>query len=217
MEEPENYPEAFSNAAYAFKPPNEIPDNVQALLDICDSPPTKDQLWVYVKALKNFISQKGKTPTSGVIPDFHSDTDSYVKIKNLYNEQASKDYDEMMKLVKELTPEGETIDEEDLKLFCKNWQHAEAIQIRPIQDQINTEWLYEEDPAGFGWYFVFKAADKFFQKHARHPGPEDKEALSQLVYQVVTESGVEDYTVEDKFVSEMYIWFTLGAEQKVDR
>ena len=28
LEEPDNYPEALSNAAYAFKPPNQIPDEV---------------------------------------------------------------------------------------------------------------------------------------------------------------------------------------------
>lgn len=202
LEKPENYPEALSNAAYAFKTPNEIPDNVQALLDMCDDFGTQDSFWLFVKALKQFISEKGSTPVSGVIPDFHSDTDSYVKIKNLYNEQAQKDYQEILRIAEQLAGDG-TVDKEELKVFCRNWQFAEAITMRPLQKVVNSEWLYEEDPAGFGWYFVFRAADKFFKAHGKYANPDDKEELKKMVAEEVLEAGVEDYTVEDKFVEEM--------------
>lgn len=202
LEEPENYPEAFSNAAYAFKPANEIPDNVQILLDMCDEEHCKDSFWVYIKALKAFITTLGRTPVSGLIPDFHSDTESYVKIKNLYNDQAQKDYLELLKIAQEISG-TETLDQEELKLFCRNWLFAEAIQMRPIQTSVNTEWLYEEDPAGFGWYFVFRAADKFFESKGRHAAPDDQSELSQLVKAQVKEAGLEDYEVDEKFIAEM--------------
>lgn len=175
---------------------------MEILFDLCDEPPTKDHFWVYVRALKRFIAEKSRTPVSGHIPDFHSDTESYVKIKNLYNEQAHKDYLEVLRIAQELAGQ-EQVDLEEVKMFCRNWYFAEAIRMRPVQVAVNSEWLYEEDPAGFGWYFVFRAADKFYQKLGRHAGPADKDELAELVQEAVKESGLEDYTVEDKFIAEM--------------
>lgn len=203
LEEPENYPEALSNASYAFKPPNEIPDDVQQVLEMSENPPTKDQFWVYVAALKQFITEKGRTPVSGVIPDFHSDTKSYVKIKDLYNKSANRDFEDMLTITSKIS--GSQLNEEEVKTFCKNWQFLTAIQMRPIEDQINSDWLYDENPEGVGWYFVFRAADVFFSKEGRYPSPADKEQLLALAEQEVKKSGInhEEYKVASKFVEEM--------------
>lgn len=215
LEEPENYPEALSNAAYAFKDANEIPDEVQTVLDLCDNPPSADIFWTYIQALKQFISVKSRTPVSGLIPDFHSDTVSYVKIKQLYNQSAERDFKALLEIASKLT--DKKIDEEDFKNFCRNWQFSECIQMRPIQDEIVTDWQYEEDPEGFGWYFVFKAADTFHLREGRWPRPSDKDALQQIADNEVKIAGMDpaEYKVASKFVEEMYGFLIVGVELKI--
>ena len=65
--------------------------------------------------------------------------------------------------------------------------------------------LYDENPEGFGWYFVFRAADAFFKKEGRHPSPTDKEQLLALAGEEVKKSGInpEEFQVASRFAEEM--------------
>ena len=203
LEEPDNYPEALSNAAYAFKPPNQISDEVQKVLDICDKPPSNDIFWTYIQALKMFISEKGRTAVSGLIPDFHSDTKSYVKIKQLYNQSAENDFKSIYSIASKFT--DTKLNEDEVRSFSRNWQFSECIEIRAIEDSVLCDWMYDEHAKGFGWYFVFRAADSFLAREGRHPTPADKDVLMCMAVNEVKKSGVsvDEFKVADMFVEEM--------------
>lgn len=132
-----------------------------------------------------------------------------MKIKNSYNAQAAKDFEILLKLIKEehQALDLKEVDEDEAKLFLKNWFTLEAISYRTLKqehEQLNTEFVYEGESA-FGWYFAIRAADEFIHKHQRHPAPADKNELSGLAENLLNKYFIdqESFSIEDRFFEEM--------------
>ena len=92
LDQEENYTEAVNYVSNVFRPACFVPEEVQVIIDASYSNPNKDSFELFASAIGDFIREHKRTPVSyvkvynrGNIPDFHSDTKSYVKIKNVYN------------------------------------------------------------------------------------------------------------------------------------
>lgn len=142
----------------------------------------------------------------GSIPDFHSDTESYVRIKNLYNKQSYDDYKEMLELLKTNLPSLSSSDEEEFKIFCKNWFTLEAIKFRSLFEEfetLNTEFIYEGEALN-GWYFVIRALDKFVEENKRVQTPADTATIRKMVDQLLAsyQISTDEFMVEQRLIDE---------------
>jgi len=208
----ENYTEAFNNVGSVFNPPNYLPDPVPELLQEAETTQSTEIFWSYLKSLSRFIKEKGRSPCSGNIPDFHSDTKSYVAIKNAYNAMAAEDAQIMLQYLKETVGKDVQIDEHDFFTFCKNWHTLACHHYRTLEEEfasVSTDWINEGE-SGFGWYFVIRAADTFQQTHGKPPGPADVQELTALVTALTkdianpcAEEEGATFTVESRFIEEM--------------
>lgn len=107
----------------------------------------------------------------GLIPDFHADTKSFLKIKSSFKQQADLDREVFVrefaeKIIAELEAESESPfekkpSEEQTEIFLKNWMSLTAIQYRTLEEEFaapKTEWVYEGEDAN-KWYPCIRAAD----------------------------------------------------------
>jgi NEDD8-activating enzyme E1 regulatory subunit len=131
---------------------------------------------------------------------------SYVRIKNAYNEQAAADYLKFKELLSNLGHQG---DEEEQKLFLKNWFCLLAFKYRSLAEELQAvnkgDWMHEGEEL-HGWYFIFRATDKFRLQQNRDPEPKDFAALKSLVNQMLESNSIvpeQEFTVEDKLIHEM--------------
>ena len=107
---------------------------------------------------------------SGCIPDMSASTQSYLEIKEIYNNLANKDFQKMTSYVKEILNHKENvIEENDLKKFCKNCQYLEFIKYRTFNEECEAplEFFFEEPHK---WYFAVRGVMKFVDKFNSPPG-----------------------------------------------
>ena len=84
----ENFEEAEAQAfrLWSEKP---VPTDVAALFELAPLPQDPNQAFhVLLKTLKLFIEKYGAVPLTSSLPDMKTDTASYVRLQNLYKEQA---------------------------------------------------------------------------------------------------------------------------------
>ena len=66
------------------------------------------------------------------------------------------------------------------------------------------DWLFEGEPL-HGWYFVFRATDRFRKQHSRDPEPADYDLLKGLVDALLQENQIsaDEFEVEESLIREM--------------
>lgn len=151
-----------------------------------------------------------------MIPDFHSDTKSYLKIKSCYKAKAESDCalytNTYLKevLTANSISEDNSPSEEQISVFLKNWLSITAIQYRSLTQEFaepKKEWIWDGEDAN-KWYFCVRAADQFFQTHKKFPGPGDETEIEGIVNGLIkqfnfdSEAG-ESVDIEDKYIQEM--------------
>ncbi|KAI9300499.1 NEDD8-activating enzyme E1 regulatory subunit [Cunninghamella echinulata] len=206
----ENFEEAISNIWRLSPSSNHIPSNVQAIFN----DPSCEHLnkestyfWIIARAVRDFVKNEGngQLPLPGKLPDMKSDTRNYVALQNVYRQKAKEDLDAVIERVNSLLEEyhipSEHVPKEAIESFCKNAAHVKMIKYRSIKEsnqqssnEIENLILSDEN---FGYYIVFKAADKFYKQHNRYPGKRNNEdeELTLLKQQVITtlqELGIEN-------------------------
>lgn len=64
--------------------------------------------------------------------------------------------------------------------------------------------MFEGEPL-HGWYFVFRATDRFRKQHSRDPEPADYDLLKGLVDTLLQENGIsqDEFSVEEALLREM--------------
>ena len=141
----------------------------------------------------------------GVIPDFHSDTESYLKIKEAYRLQSEEDHNDLIEYAKQIDGESDPTGE-DFKIFCKNWFNLTVIKYRTMDEEtkeINKDFVYEGEETP-GWYFIFRGVDSFIKKYDRFPNPADYSALKGIVTEIMAGSQIseEEFKVNDDYIKE---------------
>ncbi|KAI5646372.1 thiF family domain-containing protein [Phthorimaea operculella] len=151
---------------------------------------TKDSssFWIMCSALRGFIEAegKGKLPLKGVLPDMTASTDHYVKLQNIYRNQAALEAEVVYRKVQEIVAQlhCESITEADVKLFCRHAHELHLIKGSSIASEYQMgsnvasyigRYLEEPDVM-MVHYIMLRAAEIFRQEHCRAPGDWEPEA-----------------------------------------
>lgn len=106
-----------------------------------------DIFWFFIHALKQFSENEGHglLPVRGEVPDMVANTNSYVKLVEIYKDQANHDCDivqnYLMKLLQEhnrlsnMTTNEQTNLHELVRLFCKNASFLQIIRTSSIENE----------------------------------------------------------------------------------
>ncbi|XP_071547570.1 NEDD8-activating enzyme E1 regulatory subunit [Panulirus ornatus] len=220
----ENYEEAVK-AVNTCLLPTTIPSLVQSILNqaasITPSPTTKP-FWIMARALHEFVTSEGRgvLPVRGTIPDMTADSEKYIKIQNLYREQAAQDADWVLRRVQEL---GQQLGvkkiltslENDVKTFCKNAHALRVIKSKSIaeeyQGSINLGEIgahLENPESELVWYVMLRAVDQFHSEFRAYPGYFQDQVETDIVrLKVCVNRLLADWgcgpIVKDDFIHEM--------------
>lgn len=171
-----------------------------------------DNFWLCLKTLKEFYSRNKCFPLEGRIPDFHSETEMYIRIKNAYSEKASQDRESFRQILKEVAGEKEkTISEEYLKQFTSNWMGIYIQGYRTLTQEfeaLNQEFVWDMNDVN-KWYFCIRAADEFYEEENRYPNPSDLDQIKEKISELLKRYSIDqdNFQVEQKYIEEMYFKF----------
>lgn len=132
----ENWSEALKQAFKVWSPI--VPSNLQSIFKQVD--PNLDhhptEFWLMAAALREFHNELKTLPVSGVLPDMKTDTQSYVRIQNIYKEKALADYQRFTAFLEPLCEKYHLPlpDEEVRKTFCRNCRHLIVINGKSPED-----------------------------------------------------------------------------------
>lgn len=219
----ENYEEACK-AVNTSLVPTAIPHGIQSILNeaasITPSPTTKP-FWLMARALHEFVSSEGRgvLPVRGTIPDMTADSEKYIKVQNLYREQAALDADWVWRRVQELSqqlgPRKVLTTEIDVKLFCKNSHGLRVIKGKAVADEykgcINMGDIgaqLDNPESELVWYVMLRAVDQFHSEFRAYPGYFNDQVETDIVrLKVCVNRLLADWgcgpIIKDDFIHEM--------------
>ncbi|CAF0867898.1 unnamed protein product [Rotaria sordida] len=130
--------------------------------------------WFIIHAIKLFTENEGQglLPVRGEVPDMITNTDSYIKILKIYQEQAKKDCEivnnYLFDLLKKYRLSNEYIDSYDLaEIYCNNASFLKVLRTTAIKNENN---LIDETDSNLSWYIGLYLCDLFYEKFHRYPG-----------------------------------------------
>ncbi|XP_032792301.2 NEDD8-activating enzyme E1 regulatory subunit [Daphnia magna] len=181
------------NVAEAIKAVNtaltktQVPSNVQKILndDQCIRLKEKNSFWIIARAVKEFVEKEGNgvLPLRGSLPDMTSDSQRYIALQNVYREQASKDAEHVWRHVQTILKErgwaGESVIENDVKLFCRHSSElrmirgsclAEELDGKQLPPDVDINQQLEEPDSPWLHYLLLRAVNKFHTENGSFPG-----------------------------------------------
>ena len=100
----------------------------------CTEKTIKEPFWLLAAALKVFYETYQCLPLNGKIPDMTADTDSFLKLQKIYQEQANADLLKFKEILNTIIANRGLdiglIEEEHIELFCGNTQTLELWRFR---------------------------------------------------------------------------------------
>ncbi|KAF5013546.1 hypothetical protein FDECE_469 [Fusarium decemcellulare] len=123
----ENFEEAVAAVMKHVVVPS-IPSSLQQVFDYAhqDADEIKSSFWIIAEAVKRFYSEQGRLPVPGGLPDMKAQSNVYIKLQNIYKEQARQDVSRVLATVQSI-PGGEDVDPAQVELFCKNARFIKLI------------------------------------------------------------------------------------------
>ncbi|RSL55554.1 hypothetical protein CEP54_009299 [Fusarium duplospermum] len=122
----ENFEEAVAAVMKHVVVPS-LPGSLQQVFDYIHQPhEVKSGFWIIAEAVKRFHSEQGRLPVPGGLPDMKAQSSVYIKLQNIYKNQARKDVEQVLNTVRGI-PGGEEIDPAQVELFCKNARFIKLI------------------------------------------------------------------------------------------
>lgn len=220
----ENFDEAVAATNSALVPTS-IPSSVQEIFnDSCCTNLTSQSsnFWILAHAVKQFTENEGAgaLPLRGSIPDMTADSERYIRLQNVYLDQAQQDYASVLGYVQQtLTSLGkpsDSIPEQDVKMFCRNASFLKLVRCRSLSDEycsdkakVSDIGMHLENPdSEMAVYVLLRAIDRFHSQYNRFPGDYDNEReadvhkLTSCVSNVIHEWGLHS-TVKEELVQEM--------------
>ncbi|OAJ39393.1 hypothetical protein BDEG_23244 [Batrachochytrium dendrobatidis JEL423] len=189
----ENITEALAIAYKAFSTTT-IPSDITAILDdpaATNLSKNSSDFWILVAALKRFINAEGngQLPVSGVVPDMKADTESFVKLQQIYRSKAREDQAQLrVHLDAILTMLGrvpESICNDQVELFCKNASSLHVMRYRSIEQE-----------------YTDKYSDHFQELYGDYPGAQ-KETIDAdvMVLETIARDFCKEYQIDDSIIS----------------
>ncbi|XP_071957729.1 NEDD8-activating enzyme E1 regulatory subunit-like [Antedon mediterranea] len=196
-EDEENFDEAIMAVNTALNP-SKIPSEVQGIIDdpACTNLSSESSsFWIMAQALKQFIANEGNgmLPLRGAIPDMTADSKRYIQLQNIYKEQARTDCiavtSRVQQILTSLGKASDTIQDNEIKLFCKNSAFLRVIRCRSLTQEYSPDSAatqeismnFENPDSEIYWYIMLRAADKFYSQYSYFPGTYDDQVDSDSV------------------------------------
>lgn len=198
--------EIYKRASVVLKDSSRIPYNLTKIFEMVvnDTLSDKDLIWSAAKALHDFYTQFGVLPLSGVIPDMESQTDEYIRVKELFNEKFERDKQLLTDLMKKYTDD---YDASFISIFAKNCKFMICIKGTNMKTNKITKQLLLSKPDGLPIYLSFQLVEEFFKQNLRFPSSSDKDKiqiLKTLKLSYLNDSvPIEDGTICDDVINEM--------------
>ncbi|CAF3392905.1 unnamed protein product [Rotaria socialis] len=131
--------------------------------------------WFVIHAIKLFTENEGQglLPVRGEVPDMITNTNSYIKILKIYQEQATKDCEIVNKYFFDLLQKYNRLPDEciiacDLvETYCKNAAFLRVLRTTAINSE---NYLIDETESNLSWYTCLHLCDLFYEKFRRYPG-----------------------------------------------
>jgi amyloid beta precursor protein binding protein 1 len=227
----DNFIEAYGWAHKAVSPP-ELDELVQTVFS--DQKAQNISLestlfWICARAVNDFKANEGHAflPVSSGLPDMQCFSADYTALQAIFSAKATQDRNVVKRHAQALCAEHSVAyDDKFVDMFVRNLRqvgfrrtspleneyHPELLNKLSIEDQVDESWsLQDGQPCDFHWYLAFRAGDRFFSRHGRHPGVDDatleadKKELTEIGLALVSELQLEDLGVEaDPRVFEEY-------------
>lgn len=199
-----NFLEAVEKASNAFVDDSQPNSTVRAILD--DAKCTtlgadSSAFWVAVRALRDFVQEKGTLPLRGSIPDMTADTTSYIALQRVYQAEAAAHVAELHARTQALASEAgvtalvlEQLSEEYVRLLCKNAHCLRVERFSSLEHEYTDPKAMDEALSGpismnydksrehAFWYLALRGAAAFQAENGRHAsGAADQAALRAQV------------------------------------
>lgn len=175
-----------------------------------------------MRAIKEFVENEGQgqLPLRGTIPDMFSDSDKFIALQNVYRSKAQNDVDIVMSRVERLLinidKSYDCINEQLVKLFCKNAYFLKIIKYRSLKDEYDPQSaklaLFIEqnaDDENLNYYLLLRGIEMYFNEHNRYPGEggnqiieTDVNILKRLINKFLNEYGI-NFNLNEQFIYEM--------------
>ncbi|UJR23369.1 hypothetical protein I4U23_026378 [Adineta vaga] len=132
--------------------------------------------WFIIHALKQFIENEGQglLPVRGEVPDMITNTNSYVKLVEIYQKQAKKDCEIVYNYLNDLLekyrcPSNGCMNLHHLvQIYCKNAAFLQVLRTSALKKQ--DDFKPEETDSNLSWYIGLQFCDLFYEKYNRYPG-----------------------------------------------
>jgi amyloid beta precursor protein binding protein 1 len=177
-----NFQEAKKNAYTAYAARELDTDRLAELLTATAADDSLPTLHCLLQGLDIFLARHAnQPPVQGTIPDMTASTELYVKLQNVYKQQADADLAEMRALI----PDTAQVSDDQLVNFCQNVFNLDVLQPRTLWEE-----YYESVPDEVAedlamatmegderpeqtpllWYLAFRACQEFYKQQGRYPG-----------------------------------------------
>ena len=199
----ENFNEALGNYYLCNKDKNNlITPKIEYIFQILKDHPFDELMkesndimkvfFIYCQCLKEYYDENNKTfPLVGNIPDMTADTQSYIKLKKIYQTKAEEDRkkmhakiqdklsklsfenkDKVIQLINSPHPDKEV---DIVDILNKNWPQMSLFKYE-FKDNLKLNLdEFDEDyqKVNLKWFILFKASEMFNAKNNRYPGTID--------------------------------------------
>mmetsp|Transcript_361 Transcript_361/g.614 ORF Transcript_361/g.614 Transcript_361/m.614 type:complete len:534 (-) Transcript_361:106-1707(-) len=224
-----NFVEATKQVAQIL-PPSSLPFTTSLLFEEVEKQLglNATDFWVVVRALKHFCYDNPNNtigtpylPVTGVLPDIHSDTTSYIALQTLMRDQSQKDAAVVMSFVNDILSScgrvPGSISMEYIVSICKHAHEIRHISFSPLQEEeenvdklgeVFGELWEEEEILNFGNYVLLRASQDFYLKHNHYPGqnlngPESDHASFKGDIQTILQSFSQSNLISDDQIKEL--------------
>jgi amyloid beta precursor protein binding protein 1 len=155
-----------------------LPSNIKGLFQDQSCLELNNQsnlFWFIIHAIKLFTENEGQglLPIRGDLPDMITNTNSYIKLVEIYQEQAKRDseivYNYLLDLLKKynrLTNEYINL-HHSVQIYCKNASFLKILRTTAIKKE---EELIDDTESDLSWFIGLHLCDLFYEKYNRYPG-----------------------------------------------
>ncbi|XP_050424601.1 NEDD8-activating enzyme E1 regulatory subunit [Adelges cooleyi] len=215
----ENFEEAVKSVNFAYNRTT-IPSEVQHILKddkLLNLTSNSKPFWIMARALKEFVENEGngRLPVRGTLPDMTADTFKYISLQQLYHEQAAKDaeevYNRVQQILQDINQPDDTINENDIKIFCKHASEICVVRGTRIADEYERKGSADneiaqslEDPDSLiEHYIILRGIERFYSEYYNYPGEIDEQVESDIpklkscISKLLNEWGCMSSTKED--------------------
>ena len=93
----------------------------------------RSRFWIITAAIKAFYEKHQRLPVTGIVPDMKAESGVYVRLQQIYKDQAQRDANEVMEIARATAVtngvgnDDNPVDMEEVEMFCKNASFAKLI------------------------------------------------------------------------------------------